>query len=89
MYRVAQDCSDAYGKSLSIILADDLESEQGRPSKLITPQEINLDVKKKITGVHTYNICEQMEVIDVKYESYSLYHLLCRVRAKARGLLHG
>ena len=92
LYRVAQDCSSAYGKSLSFMPVDRetlYQKDSADTVRTFMPRDVKLNVQKRITGVHTYNLSEQIEVIDVKRESYSIYHLICRVRAIVRELIPG
>ncbi|MCQ2516598.1 MAG: hypothetical protein MJ094_07015 [Saccharofermentans sp.] len=72
LIRVAQDCSDGYGKSLHFreisVLNHKEFVEQGIAD--INVNNISIDGKKHYVGIHTYNSSNHYEVIDLKNHSH-------------------
>lgn len=76
LFRVSQNCKNSYGEGLVFSEIDALwPGYQEHVVKRITPQDLKIETKQEILGVHTYNRCGELEVIDVKYyaSSFSEY----------------
>lgn len=78
--RVAQNCTEAYGKGLifyrySFIKDQYKEEEICRinPDDLVYNRSIYLD------GIHTYNQSKKFEVIDIKTRRFNLLNFFCRL----------
>jgi hypothetical protein len=72
LIRVSQDCSNGgYGKSLKFNEIIDISENNylEKNVKTISPNEIPIKFHKKMTGTHTYGICNNLEVIDVQYKA--------------------
>lgn len=81
--RPAQDCSEnRYGYALVFNRIDILSTSEYKETviKEIKPTDINVNIKKEISGIHTYGIGTDFEVIDIRYEVFNLVlgvHRLC------------
>lgn len=70
--RVAQDCSDEYGKGLifyQYLLSDGQYKEKELTRKY--PHSFNYSIPVYLEGIHTYNCCEHFEVIDIKTRRFN------------------
>lgn len=66
--RVAQNCLEEYGKKINfhrIKSISDLEYKEEQISE-IDVSDVNINKKSKYFGIHTYNMNERYEVIDLK-----------------------
>lgn len=75
-FRVSQNCQNSYGEGLVFSEIDSLWPEYKEHAvRRIFPKDLNIETKKKVLGVHTYNRLGSMEVIDLKYyaPSFSEY----------------
>ncbi len=73
LYRVSQNCRNSYGEGLVISEIECLWPEyREHVVKRIFPGDLAVETKYKIMGVHTYNRCGRLEVIDIKYYAPSL-----------------
>lgn len=72
LFRVAQDCTKAYGRGLAILEVDEVFPNYNEHIvRRIYPQDLALDDSlqgREYLGVHTYNCVGGMEVIDLKYK---------------------
>lgn len=68
LIRVAQDCSEEYGKSLHFMKISNLDSAEYEEEAImdVGVNDIEIDNGKRYAGVHTYNCSERYEVIDLK-----------------------
>lgn len=81
--RVSQDCGEEYGGGLVFSEVDEIwPNYQEHAVKRICPDDIRVESKQKYTGIHTYNRCCDLEVIDLKYECYSLKEYIARKRVR-------
>lgn len=86
--RVAQDCASSYGAGLVFCEVDSVWPEyKEHVVKRTYPQDIEIlpeskNVHKKYIGTHTYNRLAGLEVIDLKYQSYSLAESLAQKRVR-------
>lgn len=81
LYRVSQDSTHSYGDGIVFSEIDSLwpiyrEHVIGR----MTPQNQQILTGKKVLGMHTYNRCGAMEVIDIRYYEPSLREYLAAQR---------
>ena len=71
--RVAQNCRREYGGGLIFYEIDSVFPEyKEHEIKRIEPKDIEGEFENKYTGVHTYNTCEGIEVIDLRYPSSTI-----------------
>jgi len=73
VFRPSQDCSEGeYGKALKFNRIIELNSTAYSEETVftVTPQNIQTDLCKKLSGCHTYALSEdrRVEVVDVKYD---------------------
>lgn len=91
LIRVAQDCSEEYGKELHFLEICNLD-DSDYIEKLIASvrvEDIKLDKNKSYNGIHTYNHDERYEVIDLKNRNHfslgnvvNLFYLLLKKMLK-------
>lgn len=78
-YRPAQDCTDNYGCALNfyeVTKADNDAYEETLVVKIL-PTEIRSDFSGVPQGIHTYNLSDKYEIIDLKsYETDWLYPIM-------------
>lgn len=68
LIRVSQNCQNLYGGGLVFSRIDSLWPDyREHVVKRIFPQDIQVETKKEILGVHTYNRYKGLEVIDIQY----------------------
>lgn len=70
--RPAQDCTESYGCALNFYRVDGVSESKYEETMLLKlhPQDIKTDCVKVPQGIHTYNMTEEYEVIDLKtYEN--------------------
>jgi hypothetical protein len=79
-YMVTQDCKDDYGKALNILsfTIDDEMNLSYKSIKKINPEDIEVKKIKQLSGIHTYNFNDKIEVVDFKYPEMGLYRLFWR-----------
>lgn len=84
-YRVCQDCSVYYGKTL-VITEMELKwpSVEEKIIKKIEITDVTFDRKPKAIGIHTYNRSENYEVIDYKMKKFSLVNVFYRIVLKLK-----
>lgn len=86
--RVAQDCSDFYGKSLNFLKFDIINNQyKEKIVKKMTIDDIEIDSKFKFHGLHTYNTSKNYEVIDVKFRKILLSNIFWKIINKIRKLV--
>lgn len=83
LIRVSQDCRKGYGAGLVFSEVKSLspkyvETEVAR----IYPETIEGNWNRRFTGIHTYNCCGDLEVIDLKYEVRSMKEYFARRRIR-------
>lgn len=79
LVRPGQDCSSSYGCALNFYEITVISSAEYREKLIrkILPAEIHSDLKKQPEGIHTYNLSDTYEVIDLKgYETDWLFYLM-------------
>lgn len=81
--RVSQNCTQSYGCGLvfSEIISVWPKYEE-RIIKRISADEIMKDGNKRYTGVHTYNVLDGIEVIDLKFSKFSLQEYIAQKRVR-------
>lgn len=86
-YRVAQNCEGEYGRGLIYYLVGKCDGEgyEERKEKCIYPQSIALgkmNKEKGYIGIHTYNECGGMKVIDLKQKVFLIEEFFWRAKRK-------
>ena len=77
LYRPAQDCTESYGCALNLYKIESSEPYKEILEKKITPDMINSDLGRKAEGIHTYNMSDEFEVIDLKgYETDIWFYVM-------------
>lgn len=72
MIRVSQDSEGGYGRGLVFSIIDSVwPVYQEHIIKKVYPSDLEIYDKKKYIGMHTYNRCKGLEVIDLKHSVYS------------------
>lgn len=90
--RVSQDCEKDYGYALNFMEMLDFSQNSFYEKKIkyISPDDIHIDQKITITGIHTYNATENFEVIDIKSVDYNILYFFLRVCRKIKRIIkHG
>lgn len=83
LIRVSQDCSNGYGRGLVFCEVESVFPKYSEKEFMrVYPESINGQWRKSFTGIHTYNCCENIEVIDLKYEVCSIKEYYARKRVK-------
>jgi len=68
LFRVSQNCQDSYGEGLVFSEVTSLWPEyREQVVRRILPGDLRIETEKKVLGVHTYNRCGGLEVIDIRY----------------------
>ncbi|MCI9108033.1 MAG: hypothetical protein HFI00_07445 [Lachnospiraceae bacterium] len=84
LIRVSQNSSNSYGEGLVFSEIDSLFPKyQEHTVRNVYPEDILIEGKqRKYVGIHTYNRCRELEVIDLKYTCYSLKEWIARKRVR-------
>lgn len=88
-FRVTQDCSTHYGGALFFSQFDCANlAAQGMASPVLhlSPDALRFSDRKAWTGLHTYNISNRYEVIDVERRHFHLGGFLVRLLSKFKHL---
>lgn len=73
LIRVSQDCSNGYGCGLIFSVIDSVWPEyKEHIERKVYPVDLPINSKRKFTGIHTYNSLNGIEVVDLKYTTFSL-----------------
>lgn len=81
--RVSQDSEGEYGGGLVFSEVDAVWPEyREHVIRKISAKEIEVEGGRKYIGIHTYNTCKDMEVIDLKYCCYSWKEWMARKRVR-------
>lgn len=78
LIRVSQDCKNSYGDALNLISVDGSTFEDKKLIKRFTCSDVSFSQKVSPNGIHTYNLSEDFEVIDLKFYKSSIYHIICK-----------
>lgn len=86
-YMVTQDCEADYGAALNILsfTIDEDMNMSYHLEKKITPAEVSVKGIDRITGIHTYNFTEELEVIDYKRPQFAFYRRFCKLINRLKG----
>ena len=77
LYRPAQDCSESYGCALNLYRIESLDPYGETLFAKIKPEMIQSDLGRIADGIHTYNVSEHWEVLDLKgYETDLLFYIM-------------
>lgn len=80
LIRPAQDCSKGYGDALVFYEVKKYVSTYEESLILkISPQDIHSNLNFDLEGVHTYNLSENYEVIDLKGHEKDLFYPIMRI----------
>lgn len=88
-FRVSQDCEIDYGYAINFMKLTEF-SKNGfaeKKEKYVSPNDINIDKRFCITGIHTYNANCNYEVIDVKHLDYNILYFLLRICRKVKRMI--
>lgn len=90
-FRVSQDCERDYGYALNFmeIISFSMKYFEEKKVKYVSPQDISIDKKIKVTGVHTYNATNNFEVVDVKSKDYNFVSFVFRIIRKVKRIVNG
>lgn len=81
LYRVSQDSTNSYGDGIVFSEIDSLwPIYREHVVERMTPQNQQIITKEKVLGMHTYNRCGDIEVIDVRYYNPSWKEYLAAKR---------
>ncbi len=81
--RVAQYSKEEYGQGLIFYQVDSFWPDyREHEIKRVLPRDINTDTGINIVGVHTYNRLNDIEVIDIKYRSFSIKEYIAQKRVR-------
>lgn len=78
LVRPAQDCTESYGCALNFYEVTEVNEAAYRETLLakVKPSDLKTDLGRVPAGIHTYNVTETYEVIDLKtYETDWLFYL--------------
>ncbi len=84
LMRVSQNSANGYGEGLVFSEVDALSPEyQEHKIRNVYPEDLLIEGKqKKYIGIHTYNRCHNLEVVDLKYTCYSFKEWIARKRVR-------
>ena len=81
--RVAQNCDLEYGQGLVFF---DFQFVNGnyyeKMVRKVYPDDIKIDSNKKFYGIHTFNTCDNFQVIDLKTKEFNLIDIFFRIIRK-------
>ncbi|MBQ6995890.1 MAG: hypothetical protein IJN64_15630 [Lachnospiraceae bacterium] len=81
--RVSQDSGNGYGSGLVFSVIENLYPVYRETEiKRIKPKDISIDNSSKYQGIHTYNKLGELEVIDLKYNVFSIREFLAQKRVR-------
>lgn len=83
-FRIAQNCSESYGRSLSVCEITEC-TEQSYKEKYVFErsfEHVKTDRKINKIGMHTYNRSKQYEVVDFRVKKLSLFNMLFYILKK-------
>lgn len=81
--RVGQNCKEIYGGGLIFYEIDQVEPcYVEHEIYRINPEDIKSDSVHDVIGVHTYNSCAGIEVVDLKYMNTSIDEYIARYRTR-------
>lgn len=81
MIRPAQDCVESYGSALNFYQVEKIAKDDYRERLIakIQPESIRSDSDLKPQGIHTYNVNDEYEVIDLKEYKIDLWYYPMRI----------
>lgn len=84
--RVAQNCREGYGKGLIFYHynIDQYGNYTEKEIERLSPEQMTLSKNLYLDGMHTYNVSEHYEVIDIKTRTIGLLQLALRVKGKIK-----
>lgn len=90
LFRVSQDCDGCYGKALVFSRVDRFDENHYHDNPIFRfgINDINLDKKVDIRGIHTYNGSEHFEVVDIKGEMFHPVGFIMKIINKAKRIFH-
>lgn len=88
LIRVSQDCTEYYGKALIFTEVKSMWPKlEEKIIKIITIDDFKFDKNVNPIGIHTYNVCNGYEVVDLKLKRVNLINILFRVPLKLKKCL--
>lgn len=89
LIRVSQDCTEYYGKAL---VFSELEIHwpdiSEKVIRTISIDDFKFDKGMNPIGIHTYNRCDDLEVVDLKLNGVNLVNVFFRIVIKIKKRLH-
>lgn len=83
LIRVSQDSEEEYGAGLVFSKIDSVwPIYQEHVIRKVYPRDLKIKNVEKYKGVHTYNQCRDMEVVDLKYKTFSLTEYVSQKRIR-------
>lgn len=83
LIRVSQDSSGGYGAGLVFSAIDSVwPVYKEHVVRKIYPKDLDIDHKERYLGIHTYGRCRDMEVIDLKYATFSFAEYMAQKRVR-------
>ena len=77
LIRPAQDCSESYGCALNFYKVISTEPYKEELIAKIRPEEIHSNLERVAEGIHTYNMNDKYEVLDLKgYETDMFFYVM-------------
>lgn len=92
LIRVAQDCSESYGKKLHFFRIEEISDTAYKETEIaeVCVEDVSIACDTEYNGIHTYNCSERYEVIDLKNTDhislgnivYVVYYAFCKLFKK-------
>lgn len=83
LIRVSQNSKNGYGSGLVFSEIDSIWPKYSEHIiKNVYPKDIEIEHREKYIGIHTFNRCEDMEVIDLKYKTGSIAEYIAQKRVR-------
>ena len=81
LYRPSQDCTESYGFALNIneVVAVDEGCFKEHNVCKFQPSDISIDCPVQVSGLHTYNLSDKWEVVDLKFYERDYFYPLMRI----------
>lgn len=87
--RVAQNCRAGYGKGLIFYHYEINQNAQYTETEIerLFPEQLTLSENRYLDGIHTYNVSDHYEVIDIKTRTFSFLQFALRMKGKIKRTL--
>ena len=81
--RIGQNCQREYGGSLTFCEIESVWPQyKEKPIKELSVNDLGEKFKERFCGIHTYNVLDGIEVVDLKYKKFSFSEQVARRRVK-------